>query len=124
MSEISADTCSCNIADQKNINVTDIKRVLVKSVDFTRGRYGMRCQHIKEIDYVIECNGQDENDFATAPVSITIALLFLVFILVSIFWFYRWNKARKDKVKTMKENYEAKIDELQKQIDGTRKTET
>ena len=81
MSEISADTCSCNIADQKNINETDIKRVLVKSVDFTRGRYGMRCRHTEEIKYVIECNGQDENDFATAPVSIIIALLFLVFIL-------------------------------------------
>jgi hypothetical protein len=113
MVSIEADACRCNMVDPSSQNITDgIPRLLVKNIIFDQNPgINFNCETSKTIKYVIECNGDDNNAFASSPFSVAIMVLCLFLIFLTIYFFTKWQNG-KEKIKDMKRNYEHQIEAL------------
>ena len=113
MVPIEADECRCNMVDPSSKNITDgIPRLLVKNITFYENHgINFNCETSKTTKYVIECNGDDDNDFASSPISVAFMVICLFLIFLTIYFFTKWQNG-KEKITDMKRNYERQIEEL------------
>ena len=116
MVSIEADECRCNMVTASRINIptdpTEYPKVAVKNIVFeTNPNISLHCQTSRTTKYVIECNGDDDNDFASSPFSVAIMVVCLFLIFLTIYFFTKWQNG-KEKIKDMKRNYERQIEEL------------
>ena len=113
---IEADECKCNIHNASRIITTGVNRVLVKNIAFATNNStynGMTCETTRLTKYVIECNEDDDHNYASSPISVAIMVFCLFLIFLTIYFLTKWQN-EKEITKDMKRDYERQIEELKK----------
>ena len=120
MDSIEADKCECNMTDSSRENTSNgVARLLVKDISFApHSGINFHCQDPRETKYIIECNGDDGNNFASSPFSVALMVFCLFLIFLIIYYYTKW-KNGKEATKDMRRQYERQIEELKKQDGNT-----
>lgn len=104
-SETRLDWCHCDISKADRVTTDDVQitRVLINHVNFT-GEHRMTCATARKVNYVLECNLDDGNDFASGSKDIILILLSFACFFLLCTSIYLYSKKRK-----AQEYYETKI---------------
>ena len=111
---IEDDECRCKVVDHGRINITEgVPRLLIKNITFDTN-ITLTCETSRPTKYVIECNGDDDNDFASMSCANILIVVCLLLIILAVFFYTKWQNGKE--IKEIKRNYERQIEELKNPV--------